>query len=72
VSNGTYTMTYDNDNRVAVVDVAEFDYTLRADGSDAALNESFWTTAGTLTNAFSWAYDNLDRLVAELVAAPQG
>jgi RHS repeat-associated protein len=49
--------------------LAEFDYTLRADGTDAALNETFWTAGGTLTNSYTWNYDNLDRLVAEALVS---
>jgi RHS repeat-associated protein len=45
--------------------IAEFDYTLRADGTDRVLAETFWTTAGTLTNTFTWSYDSLNRLISE-------
>ncbi len=48
--------------------VAEYDYTLRADGSDAGLAETFWTTAGMLENTYTWTYDALDRLVSENLA----
>ena len=29
------------------------------------MQETFWTTSGTLTNTFAWTYDNLNRLTTE-------
>ena len=47
--------------------VAEFDYTVRADGKRTDLLETFWENSGgtAVTNTFAWQYDNLGRLVSE-------
>ncbi len=49
------------------VKVAEFDYTVRADGRRSALVETFWTSSGALSNVFAWGYDDAGRLVSEVL-----
>jgi RHS repeat-associated protein len=45
--------------------LAEYDYTVRADGRRTDLVETLWTATGNVTDIFDWKYDNLGRLTEE-------
>ena len=49
--------------------IAEFDYTVRADGQRTRLDEKFWVDADQtpdIENTYRWTYDGLERLVDEV------
>jgi hypothetical protein len=45
--------------------LAEYAYSLRADGRRSAQTETFWTPSGTTQNQYTWDYDALNRLLKE-------
>ena len=47
--------------------IAEYDYTVRADGRRTGLAEKFWTAGGVLQNEYTWDFDALNRLMSEKV-----
>ncbi|MFO1005021.1 MAG: hypothetical protein U0929_03610 [Planctomycetaceae bacterium] len=47
--------------------IAEYDYTVRADGRRTDLLERFFTSGGVTENSYSWSYDALNRLTSETI-----
>jgi YD repeat-containing protein len=47
--------------------IAEYDYTVRADGRRTDLLERFFTSGGVVENSYSWSYDALNRLTSETI-----
>ncbi|MFO0919163.1 MAG: RHS repeat-associated core domain-containing protein, partial [Planctomycetaceae bacterium] len=48
--------------------IAEYDYTVRADGQRTHVTETFWANGSaspTVVNEISWTYDGLNRLIEE-------
>ncbi|QDU42481.1 tRNA(Glu)-specific nuclease WapA precursor [Symmachiella dynata] len=45
--------------------LAEYDYTVRADGRRTAVTEKYWESGTAYTTDIAWTYDNLGRLVEE-------
>ncbi|QDT46979.1 tRNA3(Ser)-specific nuclease WapA precursor [Symmachiella dynata] len=45
--------------------LAEYDYTVRADGRRTAVTEKYWESGTPYTTDIAWTYDNLGRLVEE-------
>ncbi|MEZ6044193.1 MAG: putative Ig domain-containing protein [Planctomycetaceae bacterium] len=46
--------------------LAEYDYTVRADGKRTGVTETRWDNGTPLVDTFSWTYDDLGRLVTEV------
>ena len=47
--------------------IAEYDYTVRADGRRTDLLERFFTSGGVTENSYTWSYDALNRLTSETI-----
>ncbi|MCA9039981.1 MAG: RHS repeat-associated core domain-containing protein, partial [Planctomycetaceae bacterium] len=45
--------------------LAEYDYTVRADGKRTAASETYWDGSTAHTSDFTWVYDDLGRLIEE-------
>jgi RHS repeat-associated protein len=46
--------------------LAEFDYTVRADGKRTSATETFWINGEAKTNTIAWSYDDAGRLTDEV------
>ncbi|MAT15363.1 MAG: hypothetical protein CMJ46_08850, partial [Planctomyces sp.] len=46
--------------------LAEYDYTVRADGRRTGVTETRWDNGAPLVDTFGWIYDDLGRLVTEV------
>ena len=45
--------------------LAEYDYTVRADGRRTGVTETYWESGTPYVTTIAWTYDNLGRLVEE-------
>lgn len=46
--------------------IAEYNYTVRADGKKLSVDETYWDGGAAKTSDFTWVYDDLGRLVEEI------